>query len=267
MSEEGTVTRRCGYTAIPNGAISDHRLSIEARGLLALMMSFGNGWVYRASHLQKVCCVGADKYQRMIREIKLAGYLEITPKRDEDGKMSGYEYELFDAPENGISRQPGNPATGKPGHLRKTIQEENQSEELFGSKEPHRASDLFSGEDTTREVSARTVSRKDAEKEKTEEAFERFYQAYPLRKEKKGALAKFQQAVRSGIDPEKIIAAARLYAEWLDNGGPRDFRPAPKMPTTWLNKGCWDDELEAAAPRGGPSGVHRRSEPWGEVVR
>lgn len=124
-----------------------------------------------------------------------------------------------------------------------------------------RENDLFSGEDTTLATSAKPKGKN------YEEAFERFYQAYPLRKEKKGALAKFQQAVRSGIDPEKIIAAARLYADWLDNGGPRDFRPAPKMPTTWLNKGCWDDELEAAAPRGGPSGVHRRSEPWGEVVR
>lgn len=263
MSEEGTVTRRCGYTAIPNGAISDHRLSIEARGLLALMMSFGNGWVYRASHLQKVCCVGADKYQRMIREIKLAGYLEITPKRDEDGKMSGYEYELFDAPENGISRQPGNPATGKPGHLRKTIQEENQSEELFGSKEPHRASDLFSGEDTTREVSARTVSRKDAEKEKTEEAFREFWAVYPKRVAPEASKKNFIKAIKGGADPKEIIEGARRYAQsrTVADG-------YVKNPQGWLTDGRWkDDELEAAAPRGGPSGVHRRSEPWGEVVR
>lgn len=121
--------------------------------------------------------------------------------------------------------------------------------------------DLFSGEDTAREVSAKPQGKN------CEEAFERFYKAYPLKKERRGALLKFQQAVKSGIDPEKIIEAAKLYAEWLGNSGPRDFRPAPKMPTTWLNKGCWDDELEASSPRGGPSGVHRRSEPWGEVVR
>lgn len=73
-------------------------------------------------------------------------------------------------------------------------------------------------------------------------AFSRFWAAYPKRVEKKGAQAKFEAAVKSGVDPERIISAAEAYAK-SDNVR----RGFAKHPTTWLNAGCWDDE-QAAAP-------------------
>lgn len=71
----------------------------------------------------------------------------------------------------------------------------------------------------------------------TEQVFEQFWNAYPNKKEKKGARAKFDAAVKSGVDPAKIVAAAKSYA--VSDQVKRGFA---KHPTTWLHNGCWDDE-------------------------
>jgi uncharacterized protein YdaU (DUF1376 family) len=78
-------------------------------------------------------------------------------------------------------------------------------------------------------------------------AFADFWDAYPRRVGKKAAEAKFEQAVKSGVPPSRIIAAARAYAEHPD--AVRDGGRFLKHPTTWLNQGCWDDELPAPQPR------------------
>jgi hypothetical protein len=69
------------------------------------------------------------------------------------------------------------------------------------------------------------------------EAFERFWQVYPRKKEKRGAEAKFNSLVKSGIDPEAIIRGAQRLAI------SKPELKYTKHPTTWLNNGCWDDEL------------------------
>jgi hypothetical protein len=69
---------------------------------------------------------------------------------------------------------------------------------------------------------------------------ERFWEAFPRKLEKKAALAILDRVRRSGAVPwARFIAAVRAYAATAD---PK----FTKHPTTWLNKGCWDDELVGA---------------------
>ena len=76
----------------------------------------------------------------------------------------------------------------------------------------------------------------------TEELFERFWAAFPKgRKKSKGpARAAFARAMESGVDPEAVIVAAAEYA--LSEIGMSKW---VKMPTTWLNQCCWDDDRSA----------------------
>lgn len=73
--------------------------------------------------------------------------------------------------------------------------------------------------------------------------FDAFWKVYPKRVEKRGAERKFRSAVRSGIDPGRIIDGARRYAQ-----SDQVRRGFTKNPTTWLNNGCWDDELPQHRP-------------------
>ena len=74
--------------------------------------------------------------------------------------------------------------------------------------------------------------------------FNLFINTYPNRKEKKAALVRWKVLLKSGELPliNIIINAIKEQIQWraLANG---EFRPEWKNPATWLNKGCWEDEV------------------------
>lgn len=95
--------------------------------------------------------------------------------------------------------------------------------------------------------------------DRTSEHFERFWKIYPKKVGKPAAQKNFARAVKSGADPQEIIDGAVRYA--ASDTVARGFA---KHPQGWLTDERWKDEPEEApVPRGG----HRRSVPFGEVVR
>ena len=78
------------------------------------------------------------------------------------------------------------------------------------------------------------------------ENFATFYSAFPLHKEKEAAFRAWTKALKRGIDPEHMIAAAHKYASERKAAG----YEYTKHPATWLNKGCYDDETPSD-PYGG----------------
>lgn len=73
--------------------------------------------------------------------------------------------------------------------------------------------------------------------------FDAFWAAYPRREAKKGARVSFTKAVKNGTPADVLIAAATRYGAYVVAVGRE--REKIKIPTSWLNQGCWDDELEA----------------------
>lgn len=120
------------YASIPNAAMRDEHLSIEARGMLALLMTYSDTWTFRRSHLMQVAGVGRDKFQRLMRELIEAGYVRRVPVREDGGKVRGSEWLITDEPdrepdnqavgstESLKNRSPVSPATGKSGPLRRS---------------------------------------------------------------------------------------------------------------------------------------------------
>ena len=131
------------YAAIPNAAMRDDRVSIDARGMLALLMTYADDWTFRRDHLMKVSGIGRDRFQRIMGELEDRGYVRRDRERGEDGRVSGSTWIIVDEPEiteglktrssvtEGLkNRPPVEPAAGESGPLRKTkIQEYKQEEE------------------------------------------------------------------------------------------------------------------------------------------
>ena len=67
--------------------------------------------------------------------------------------------------------------------------------------------------------------------------FAEFWQVYPRRDAKKGAIVSFNKAVDAGADIDEIIAGAERYVAYIAATG--SFQA---MPTTWLNNARWHDE-------------------------
>lgn len=83
-----------------------------------------------------------------------------------------------------------------------------------------------------------------------DELQDRFWKAYPSRGEasnpKAPALEKFARAVKSGVDPEEIIAAAQRYSE-IEHRAGRGGTEKVAQAVTWLNQRRWGD-YPAAPP-------------------
>lgn len=212
------------YAAIPNAAMRDETLSIEARGMLALLMTYADNWRFRADHLAKVARVGRDKLTRIMRELDAAGYIKRERIRASDGTVHGSEWLIIDEPdrdtENQVvgdtealkTRDPEKPTPGKSAHIRNSTSSE---ESQFVCENPH-------------------------------PLFPEFWKVYPRAQKREKAERAFSKAVRDGADPAHIIAAAKAYSAENDGNG----RQYLALPENWLRDRRWRDHPDAKPASG-----------------
>jgi len=94
------------FTQIPNDWIRDDRLTLEARGLLAQIMSHKPGWNMSIKSIAARNNVGRDKVRRILTELLTFGYLERSDKQAHDdlGHLAGFDYTTRN-PE-GVTQEP-----------------------------------------------------------------------------------------------------------------------------------------------------------------
>jgi len=78
-------------------------------------------------------------------------------------------------------------------------------------------------------------------KKKDEEAFELFWEVYPKKRDKQRC-QRFWATHNLTAKVEEIVAGIEMYKiHWANTGTEEQFIP---YPSTWLNGGRWEDELE-----------------------
>jgi DNA-binding IclR family transcriptional regulator len=77
------------------------------------------------------------------------------------------------------------------------------------------------------------------------DAFGAFWSNYPKKRDREAAKKAWIAAIERGVDPKRMVDAAQAYARERF-GQDAQFT---KYPSTWLNKGCYDDEPD---PQPGP---------------
>lgn len=146
----------CNYAQIPNDAMRDELLTIEARGLLALLMTYADEWNFSKKHLMRVSGMGRDRFEKTMNELRDAGYIELQPARDERGRLCGHKWlirdssnrspeiqgdgEVTEALKNRVSAEPRDGGTDT---IRRPTDQEDQGEEetqtLFMAKKSKRS--------------------------------------------------------------------------------------------------------------------------------
>lgn len=86
------------FTLVPNAALEDRRLSIEARGALCWMSSRPRGWRLAVGDAQEALGCGRDRWQRICRELRSVGALERRAMRASSGQVLGWLYVVSWAP-------------------------------------------------------------------------------------------------------------------------------------------------------------------------
>jgi hypothetical protein len=200
------------FARIPNDWLRDDRLSLEARGLLAQIMSHKPGWNLSIRSISAQNRIGKEKVRRIIEELMKYEYLERSEKqgKDEKGRMTSYDY---------ITRDPlprtAEPRTEKPHTADRPIKKTKPKEEQTKQKNI------------------------DIELE-----FNQFWAVYPKKQDKALAKRSFEKAItRASL--EDIIAGAEQYRD-----DPNRDPLFTKNPSTWLNADAWEnDPLPAMVAR------------------
>jgi len=103
----------------------DARLTFEARGVLAYLLSKPDDWRIDEGDLMREGGVGRDKVRRILRELKQTGYLHVQQARNANNTFAAAQFELHEKPltekpstENPLTAQP---STENPTHTYKEI--------------------------------------------------------------------------------------------------------------------------------------------------
>ncbi|EOR20410.1 phage replication protein [Clostridium sartagoforme AAU1] len=85
------------YSIMHNGFLTDNRLSMKAKGLLAYFLSKPDDWEFYSNEITKNCRDGKDSIATGIKELVNVGYIERFYKRNENGRFEGgYEYLVYE---------------------------------------------------------------------------------------------------------------------------------------------------------------------------
>jgi len=248
------ITRpKSAFAIIPNAAMRDTDLSIEARGFLALLMTYSDGWEFITGHLMKVAQVGRDKFQRIMGELETAGYVRREIRRGEGGRLAGSRWVINDSPEDdgepenpalgantteGLkNRQPVKPTVGKPGPIRRSKEKEDQKEDVLDVDEGQIPPAL-------------------------DDAFQALWQAYPRVRDPARTRKLFADAVKAGADPDRIVRAAKRYA--AENAGNSTAYIA--YSTSWIEQRRWEDYSDTLPPKRAEDSVAPVARYWAEVI-
>ena len=109
------VEKKDNYVVLDKGFLKDKRLSWQAKGLLAYMLSMPNDWVFRIDDLKNRSTNGRDSTKNIIKELQENGYI-IKEQTREKGKFSNNRYIVLERPVSPLTENPSteNPSTENP---------------------------------------------------------------------------------------------------------------------------------------------------------
>jgi len=92
------VMKNDGYTVMSNFHLRDKRLSLKAKGLLSQMLSLPENWDYSLKGLTVINRENIDAIRTAVVELENARYITRRQGRDDKGKMTGNEYNIYEKP-------------------------------------------------------------------------------------------------------------------------------------------------------------------------
>lgn len=135
------------YTIIPNGILKNKNLSLEAKGLLCLILSLPEDWIIYKTQLQDFSSCGRDKTIKAFNQLIEVGYIVGEKIVNSKGQFQGWNYIVYPEipagdtnkpiPENPIS---DNPISEKPNSenqvllIKEKQNKEKQNKEIKNKK-------------------------------------------------------------------------------------------------------------------------------------
>ena len=112
------IQRTKDYTIMSNCHLKDKNLSLKAKGMLSLIFSLPDDWNYSIRGLASISKEGVDAIGTVLKELEDARYIVRRRTRDENGRLTDMEYEVFETPQpeepDATVPHPGKPHPDEP---------------------------------------------------------------------------------------------------------------------------------------------------------
>lgn len=92
------VDKKKNYTVIDNTHLKEKEMSLQAKGLLDLILSLPEDWDYSINGLSAICKEGSQTIRKILKELQQFGYLEIKkvlPAKRQEGGTGTYTYQYI----------------------------------------------------------------------------------------------------------------------------------------------------------------------------
>ena len=109
------VERTRDYTVMSNYHLKDTTLSLKAKGLLSMFLSFPDDWNYSTRGLAAICKEGVEAIGNTIKELEKAGYIVRRKLRGSNGRITDTEYVIYEHPQEPPAPDADGPDTTSPG--------------------------------------------------------------------------------------------------------------------------------------------------------
>ena len=90
--------KKKGYTVISNLYLKDMSLSLKAKGLLTLMLSLPDNWIYSTYGLSMITKESKNTIHSILHELEKEHYLKRRKIRNEEGKIIYWNYDIYEKP-------------------------------------------------------------------------------------------------------------------------------------------------------------------------
>ena len=90
------VVKNRNYTTICNESLRNPNLSLKAKGLHAMCISFPDDWKFTINGLAKFCRDGRDGVNSAVKELEKVGYIKREQTRCANGRMGNCDYTIFE---------------------------------------------------------------------------------------------------------------------------------------------------------------------------
>lgn len=92
------VIKSKDYTTVCNRIFKDKRITLKAKGLLAMLLSFSDSWKLSIKGLVAILKEGETSVRNTMNELIKFGYVERERVKNKKGVIIGVDYTVFESP-------------------------------------------------------------------------------------------------------------------------------------------------------------------------
>lgn len=239
-----------------NDFARDPSISSRACKVYIYLISHQEGWQVTVRTVAKATGMGKNTVAAALRDLEEAGFIDRRQIKDAGGQFAGTEYlihrERQPRPQNGDTVEESESNRDPKSGPRSDQQEHgvNAGQSRYPKNGTPENGQPESGSHKKTNSLEKNNGIEDQEEPpivpqggqaKDPDRFAEFYGVYPRRVGKIAAERAWKKAVKD-VDPQSIIDGAVRFSSWCEATG-QEVRFIAH-PSTWLNHGRWDDELE-----------------------